>query len=310
MKAFRWIVLFLLLPGYGVGLDTAASALEIGEGRYEFVDQATGKTIPVWYYKPTTFDVATPILFVMHGMKRTAEAYRNTWVEHAEKNKWMLLVPELSAKDFPGDRAYNLGNVYPKRDEGSMDARPRNPVSEWSFMLPERIFDDFGKNRERTRQNAYYLYGHSAGSQFVHRLMLFVPEARVRLAVCVNAGSYTVPDHALTWPYGLKNTDIQESEVRRYLGRPMAIVLGEADNDPNAPMLTRSEKSDKQGTNRFDRGQFFFTVGQKRAEELKTPFGWQLRTVPGVAHGSKGSIDTVAALILEDMTAGNKQGSP
>ena len=53
----------------------------------------------------------------------------------------------------------------------------------------------------------YHIYGRSAGGQFVHRLALFVPEARCEAAITANAGWYTVPTFAGDgFPYGLKGS--------------------------------------------------------------------------------------------------------
>ena len=46
----------------------------------------------------------------------------------------------------------------------------------------------------------YYLFGHSAGAQFVHRLLLMVPDGRYAALVAANAGWYTVPDKSIDYP--------------------------------------------------------------------------------------------------------------
>ena len=51
----------------------------------------------------------------------------------------------------------------------------------------EPLFDDVRK-RFGTQVTRYSLYGHSAGAQFVHRYVLFMPEARLDKAVAAELG--------------------------------------------------------------------------------------------------------------------------
>ena len=72
------------------------------------------------------------------------------------------------------------------------------------------------------------------------------------------------------------------------LGRPLVVLLGTADTDPNHVHLRRTPEALAQGPHRFARGHFFYEAGQARAKELGVPFGWQLATAPGVDHNDQG----------------------
>jgi len=52
----------------------------------------------------------------------------------------------------------------------------------------------------------FSMFGHSAGAQFVHRYITFMPQGHLRAAVAANSGWYTLPDQTLKLPYGLKHT--------------------------------------------------------------------------------------------------------
>jgi poly(3-hydroxybutyrate) depolymerase len=282
-------------------LGTPTFALEQGEGSYTFPDPETEKAFTVWYYKPANFTAETPVAIVLHGMNRNASTYRSAWTPHAEKYGLMLLVPEFSEKDFPGTNGYNMGNYFGARTEQEREGLAAsgiiNPESVWSFRVIDKVFADFLANREKTGQTQYSLYGHSAGAQFAHRMLQFLPEARVRFAIAANAGWYTMPDLSLEWPYGLKGTKVDEKQILRFLSMPLVILLGEKDNDPNHHQLRRTPEADVQGNNRFARGHYFFAYGQQLAKKLNVPFGWRLQTVPGVAHSNKDMSDAAAALI-------------
>ena len=290
------ILAALVVPAFSL----QASSLSPGAGCYQYKDAETGKTLNVWYYKPAGFTPQTPVLIMMHGMSRKAESYRNSWVDYARDGNFMMLTPEFSNEDFPGDKAYNFGNVVLPGDK--INAREK-----WTFMIVERIFDDFLKSREQTGARQYYLYGHSAGAQFAHRFLLFVPEARVKLAVCANAGSYTLPNPNDNWPWGLKGSGLTENSVRRYLSVPMVILLGENDIDPKDRMLSRGKNVDRQGVTRVARGVHFFNYGQAAAEKLNTPFGWKIRFIPGAPHGGPLIHAAAAKIFAADINANPSQ---
>ncbi|WP_152032707.1 alpha/beta hydrolase [Ereboglobus luteus] len=273
-----------------------AFALETGPGEYRHEDRETGKTLTVWYYKPADFDARTPVVIIMHGMGRNGKSYRDSWARHAQAKNFMLLVPEFSKKDFPGSEAYNLGNYM-------LPDKRVSPKSKWSYTIIERIFDDFKTRREKTDVRKYYLYGHSAGAQFVHRLLLLLPEARVQLAVSANAGFYTMPDFTKEWPYGIKDTNLPKDSLRQYLAVPMVVLLGEKDNDPNHSSLPRAPQAYEQGDNRFARGNYFFDFCQNAAKKSDIPFNWKRQTVPGAGHSNKLMSVAAVELFAADMAA-------
>jgi poly(3-hydroxybutyrate) depolymerase len=271
---------------------TTVHALEAGEGYYQYKDRETDKILNVWYYKPDNFTPRTPIVIVLHGSERKANVFRDTWMPHAKTKDFMLLAPEFSLENFPGNYTYNLGNHM----TADKHARPK---AEWSFMIIERIFDDFIKLQEKSDAQKYYLYGHSAGAQFVHRLMLFVPEARVKLAISANAGYYIIPDFSVTWPYGLDKTNLDKDSVCQYFSKPLILLLGEEDTNPL--MLPRGPNSDNQGIMRLERGYYFFHFAKGIAEKLEVPFIWQMQTVPNAGHDDKPMAEATVEIFAKDM---------
>lgn len=289
---FLFILRTIFVPLFFVSV-LSVFALESGNGFYVFNDPETKKNINIWYFKPTEFNAQTPILIVMHGMNRDAKGYRNSWTSHAQNGNFMVLVPEFSEKDFPKSNSYNFGNVFvssSQKNKGTT-ALYLNHKSQWSFRVPDKVFDDFVQKREKSIQQKYYIYGHSAGAQFLHRMLLCVPNAKVKLAICANAGSYTVPDYTVVWPFGLKGTPIGNQMVSNYLSKPLIILLGENDSDPQAKNLPRSPLVDQQGTNRLDRGKYFFNYCRTIAQKADVPFVWKLKTVPDADHSNKKMIE-------------------
>jgi poly(3-hydroxybutyrate) depolymerase len=278
--------LCLVHPG-----EAAASRLATGSGSFEFSFTSAGlvRRITVWYHRPEAAGAEAPIVFVMHGEGRNASTYRKYWIPIAEQKAFVLLTPEFSRREFPDQRNYNLGNMT------SADGSPY-PEAQWGYTAIEDIFNAVRSANGFTRSH-YDIYGHSAGAQFVHRLVLFKPDARYRVAVAANAGWYTMPDFAVAYPYGLSGTRTTASQLAPVLQRRLVVLLGDQDTDPNHPSLRRTAEAAAQGENRYARGQAFFARAQRAAMELNAPLAWTLRIAPGVAHSNARMAPHAAAYV-------------
>ena len=272
-------------------IPARAAVLPSGSHRIAFEEPSGAAPGPmeIFLHRPEGWRPAGPIVVVMHGIRRDADAYRDAWAPHAEAHGFLLVCPRYGAEAFPGDRWYNFGNA------ADAEGRPQ-PPSAWTFGALDRAVDAAraacGAERE-----GFALYGHSAGAQFVHRYLLLTGAPRVSRLIAANSGWYSMPRFDVDFPYGLGRTVCTEGSLAAALGRPVTILLGEEDTDPNHPSLRRDAGSDQQGTNRVERGRSFFGMAQAVAGRLRAGFGWRLQTVPGVAHSNAG-MARVAAPIL------------
>ncbi len=164
----------------------------------------------VWTYRPLNLDPDAKIVFVLHGANRDAKRYRDQWQPHSERHEFLLVVPEFDARSF-SEYEYQRANLS---DAGG-NAIER---SRWTFHIIERLFDVV-RAETGLRAARYSLYGHSGGAQFVHRFVLFMPDARYERAVAANAGWYTMPTFETSFPYGLAATLATEAELKRAMGR-------------------------------------------------------------------------------------------
>ncbi len=285
----RCIALAALLLA-AVPLAAAAAAENEARGRFVLATPA-GPMLPVWYQLPDQVAPDTPVVVVMHGVKRDADRYRDEWANLAQAYRMIVVVPEFSEADFPGSRGYNTGFLT------RADGTPR-PRALWSFGMIEPLFDAV-RSRFGTQVPRYTIYGHSAGAQFVHRFVMFMPEARIEQAIAANAGWYTLPDPAIAYPYGTGSAPIAALSLTASLGQPLMVLLGTADNNPNASDLRTTPEANAQGPHRFARGQSFFAAGRAAATRLGTGFGWKLELVPGVGHQNGLMANAAARLIAE-----------
>ena len=234
-----------------------------------------GAPMWVWYYRPAGLRLDSRVLFVLHGVLRNADLYRDDCIRLAQEYRVLLLVPEFSRALYPTNDSYNFGNLF---DEAGAPV----PESRSSFSVIDRVFDEL-RGRTPIERDSYTIFGHSAGAQFVHRFMTHRQPKRVEAAVSANAGSYLLPLLGEEYPIGVKNA-VSEAQMRDFFARRHMIFLGEADNDPNASHLPSSPAAMRQGPHRFARGHFYFETAKAEAARLGCPFNWSLIAVPGVGH--------------------------
>ncbi len=254
----RFLLAFILLVIIAP-TASAANGLKIGSSSFVFRDTLGNKNKPitVWYHKPKESNADTPVVFVMHGVKRNGREYRDAWIKHAEQEKFILLVPEFSKKHYPGNKQYNLGNMF------SSSNKPI-PKSKWTYSAIEHIFDHV-LNITDLKAKHYSIYGHSAGAQFVHRLVLFLPDARINTAISANAGWYTMPNKRFKFPYGVKKTSISFNQLRKAFSQNLIIPLSDKDTDKNHKHLRKTKKAMAQGKHRFERGKKFFQSAKRES---------------------------------------------
>jgi hypothetical protein len=263
-----------------------------GTGSFEFdaYEPLKDRPVEVWYDAPAGDLTSVKVLVVMHGQQRNGEEYRDDWIPHARRVGALLIVPEFSEKYYPDSDDYNVGHLVTE------DGDPV-PEPDWSFSVIEPLFD-FVREETGNRSDGYYLFGHSAGAQFVHRFMLFKPVNRVIRAVSANAGWYTAPERDVDFPYGLRNSPSTDDGLRRALAGPLTVLLGENDVDTDSDSLRSTPEADRQGANRLQRGQFFFRAGRHAAEALGASFGWKVETVPGATHSNDEMAPTAARILF------------
>ena len=288
-------LLALLAASCTTTSDSGPPRIDEGPGRFLYKDTVSGKSLWAWYYRPAGLTADSPIVFVMHGVRRNANSYRNNWISFAEHHRFLIVAPEFSRDDFPGSWHYNLGNVMHRSDsDGGLASNDRKY---WSFLIVDRLFHKV-RALTNSRRESFSLFGHSAGGQFVHRYMTFTGGQRVDLAIAANPGWYTMPLRDERFPYGLGGTSISDAQVKTFFAQPMVVLLGEEDT-LRTRNLRQTPEADRQGANRLERGKTYFETAKQRAASTGAAFNWRLQTVPGVGHSNSRIAGSAAALIAE-----------
>jgi poly(3-hydroxybutyrate) depolymerase len=242
---------------------------------YPFVSPGAPE-VRAYIYVPPTLSRRTRVAVVMHGKLRNASEYIEGWTAWASRTDHLVLAPRFDGASWPGDRSYNLGNVF----SGTDGRGAKRPEESWSFTVVEALHQ-----RVRTGFDlddpSFALWGHSAGGQFVHRFLLFKPRSPVSAAIAAGCGWFTVPDLGVRFPYGLRHPELRFTgqELRAYLGRPLTIMRGALDRVRD-PDLRTTPGAEAQGSNRYERAAHALNVA-KRVDPRST---WRLLDVPAVGH--------------------------
>lgn len=181
-------------------LVAAQSATAAGSDRIVFDEPGGAAPGPmaVYLHRPASWRADGPVVAVMHGVRRNADAYRDAWVPHAEAGGFLLVCPEYGAAAFPRERWYNFGNAM--NADGAAQ-----PATDWSFAALDRAVDAARAACGATRAG-FALHGHSAGAQFVHRALLLTGAPRATTLIVASAGWYSMPRFDVAFPYGLGGT--------------------------------------------------------------------------------------------------------
>lgn len=284
------ILIFISLAFFNVhGQETIAGK---GDFIYSEYKPLANKPVKVWYFVPKGIQEDSPILFVMHGNSRNAEGYRNAMIASAKKNQFILVVPEFSKIHYPKVRDYHHGGIFDSDNE--LKGRDL-----WTFSIIEPLFDAVKKQFDNASEN-YLLYGFSAGSQFVHRFMYMVPNARASKIVSAAAGTYTMPDSTIQYSYGLKNLNIPEENLKKFYSKDFIVAVGSADTVLARKDLVKGELANKQGRDRVERAHTFFKGSKKVAHEKNMNFNWKIVEIPNVGHSQAEIAKPIADLLFNE----------
>ena len=150
------------------------------------------------YYSYIPEKTPKNILVIAHGMlskkdkaSDVARKYLSRWIRYANEYNLLLIAPVFDTARFG-----NLGGGF---------GGYRNLFGKYTFAdtFVNKIVNRYSE-KTSSGSDRFYLYGHSAGGQFVNRYVVTHPEKIIR-AVISAAGRYSYPDISTEWPYGAGN---------------------------------------------------------------------------------------------------------
>lgn len=247
--------------------------------------------VEILYTLPKEINNQTKVLFIIHGNSRDVKKYLNLWLEDAKDKNVILVAPHFTKENYP-----NFGTLQIAKSSGKI-------LNDQSNNLTNSIssFFTYFKSKYNLESSTYRIFGFSAGSQFVHRYLMYGKDTRTEKAVLGSAGWYTFLNEE-KYPYGTKNMPIEKDRYEWFLSRRVLFILGNKDNDPNHPTLNLSKGAKKQGNNRYERGQNYFDNLLNFSQKNKIPFRWRYKVVPSLDHNTEMLSKNAIPFLLEDLS--------
>ncbi len=247
--------------------------------------------VEILYTLPKEINNQTKVLFIIHGNSRDVKKYLNLWLDDAKDKNVILVAPHFTKENYP-----NFGTLQIAKSSGKI-------LNDQSNNLTNSIssFFTYFKSKYNLESSTYRIFGFSAGSQFVHRYLMYGKDTRTEKAVLGSAGWYTFLNEE-KYPYGTKNMPIEKERYEWFLSRRVLFILGNKDNDPNHPTLNLSKGAKKQGNNRYERGQNYFDNLLNFSQKNKIPFRWRYKVVPSLDHNTEMLSKNAIPFLLEDLS--------
>lgn len=273
-------------------MTTTALHPAIGRDALEYRDvRHPDRPLVVHTYRPAAHGPDDPVVLVQHGIKRNGDEYRDFWIDAAERHRLLIAATTFGDEFYPQPENYNNGRIV--APDGTI--RPRE---DWLYAILPRVVEALRAGGV-TRRARVRLFGHSAGGQFVHRLLATQEHAPYEAVSAGNPGWYTLPTLERPFPEGLGGLGLGTADLARWLAYPMQILAGDRDVDTTDANLPRNPEALAQGPTRYARAHFFHDMGHREAARLGMACNWTLVTVPGVGHDGCAMGKAAAAMWFE-----------
>src|SRR4051794_17685841 len=149
--------------------DELANALaQPGRATIPYLDRYNPeRPLALECFRPKTQTPDKPVVIVQHGASRNGAEYCGAWIAAAERHGLLIVAITFLKEAWPDALTYHNGHVL----DGDGNLPPREccslAIPGWVFAL---LREAGGAPRDKT-----YLWGHSPGGQFVHRLLATPP---------------------------------------------------------------------------------------------------------------------------------------
>jgi hypothetical protein len=252
-------------------LGAAAHGQTISAGKSETTVTVLATPLQVLTYRPSC--PPRLVIAIFHGLGRSTAVERDGVQPLADRHCAIVIAPVFDAARFPY-AGYQLGGVV----KGGVFLPPGNrPVD----MVAPLI--DWARAASGQTNLPYALMGHSAGGQFLGRVVAYTMPTATRIVIA-NPSTWVLPSLEVAAPYGFGKVPDGEQALQRYLALPITVLLGQFDT--GSENLSNEPEAMAQGENRLARGRNAFAMAEKIARERGWTLGWTKAEVPAVGHST------------------------
>lgn len=245
-----------------------------------------------YQYIPSTVTQNSKILIIAHGTPGAAETaldsaltFINRWTDTAEQESVIVLAPAFDQTNF-GGKSGGFGGyrgLY-GRNIGA-DEFVHQIICSYAKFLP-------------SHDGRFFLYGHSAGGQFVNRYLVRHPDRTIRSVISA-AGRYAYPNSTVKWHFGMApliRTIEWENPAESQMVNitpdpngwleaaqsPVTVVVGDLDTEP------QPSRPGQTGSTRIEIGQNWVSEMNALASNNGATGRVMFVLVRGVGHSSSG----------------------
>jgi len=218
------------------------------------------------------------------GRKAVVDLVRK-WIEKADENNWLIMAPHFDEERFR--RGYQRLNFKALRSDIRLNA----------------IIDELGSHIPGLNIYSFFLFGFSAGGQYVHRYVAMNP-GQATAAVASASGWYMWPDKSLAYPLGIntgENPGGSKIDLKNYCSQKLLILVG--GNDRRQGAFRNHYRSfnlnEMQGHSRFERAENWIRAIHEWAWENRQVCLVRLEMIPEGKHRlNKDYIEKAAAFFV------------
>ncbi|MGD1880243.1 MAG: alpha/beta hydrolase [Kiloniellaceae bacterium] len=272
----RFLSVFLVLAG----LCTACAAGVNGRE-----DVRIGERIlAVYTYRPADCAPAG-VLLVFHGMSRNADSYRDHAAGFADRHCLTVFAPRFDAERF---------SIWDYHGGGITSPEGLRPPAEWTVHMADDLVA-WVRRHDGLAAAPVYLFGHSAGAQFLSRAAAFAALPGVMRIVIANPSTHVLAALDEPVPFGFAglSDDAAKRHLAAYLKQPVTIYLGS--DDTGQENLYDAPEARRQGEHRLARGRTAYRTALAAAGRTGLPCNWTIVEAAGVGHSARAMLDAPEA---------------